>query len=297
MKKILFILVTLIFMMSSCGTKQDPQQPAEGQKEEQQGEEPEEDVFEPSQKVEKRKAVIEEYTGVACKNCPDGHAVVDNIITLHPNKVFAINVHTGKYSSDTYTTQYGAALEQQAQVYGYPSASVSRHIFPDYSTQGGTSMHRSDFSSAANQILKMETPVNIVARATIEKSTRHLTVEVKGYYTANSPESTNKLNIALLQDSVYGYQSGMENNPSQVEGSQYRHMNMLRELITGQWGEDLTPTTQGSSFSKTYEYDIPAEIGTPNAIKAVLNHLCVLVFIAEGKEEIYTVCQTPITFK
>lgn len=299
MKKTLFIIVAVVLALGSCGTKQDPQQPADGPKEEQHGEEeqPEVEEFEPSKEVKKRKAVIEEYTGVACQNCPDGHAVAENIIELHPNKVFAINIHTGKYSSNTYTTQYGSALEQQAQVYGYPSASINRHVFTEYSTQGGTSMHRGDFSSAVNKILKMETPVNIVARATIDKATRHLTVEVKGYYTTNSDTTTNKLNVALLQDSVYGYQAGMDNNPGQVENGQYRHMNMLRELITGQWGDDITPTTQGSSFSKTYEYDIPKKLGEPTAIDAVLNHLRVLVFVAEEKEEIYTICQAPITFK
>ena len=103
------------------------------------------------------------------------------------------------------------------------------------------------------------------------------------------------LNVAITQDNVLGSQVGMSLNPDQVVGTQYRHMHMLRHLITGQWGEEITTTTQGSFVEKTYNYTIPANLGSPNAIPAYLEDLHFIAFVAQGHQEILTGCEAQIT--
>ena len=155
-------------------------------------------------------------------------------------------------------------------------------------------MGRGDWTSASNTILNQSSPVNIAARGTLDWTTRELNITVQLYYTANEANSTNKLNVAILQDNVIGSQSGASYNPSQQVGNQYRHMHMLRHLITGQWGEEINTTTAGSFVEKTYSYTIPDNLGSPNAIAAKLEDLQFVAFVAQGQQEILTGCEVEI---
>lgn len=243
-----------------------------------------------STEVSNKNVVLEEYTGINCGYCPDGHRIANEIAAAHPGRVFVINVHAGSYAANTYTTQFGNALANQTGLTGYPAGTINRHVFSGSVTDLG----RNQWSSASNTILNQTSPVNIAARGTLDWTTRELNITVQLYYTANEANSTNKLNVAILQDNVIGSQSGASYNPSQQVGSQYRHMHMLRHLITGQWGEDVTTTTQGSFVEKTYSYTIPASLGSPNAIAAKLEDLHFVAFVAQGQQEILTGCEVEI---
>ena len=50
--------------------------------------------------------------------------------------------------------------------------------------------------------------MNVAARAQIDAETRLLTVTVEVYYTADAETSSNKLNVAILQNEVVGPQTG-----------------------------------------------------------------------------------------
>lgn len=243
-----------------------------------------------STEVSNKNVVLEEYTGINCGYCPDGHRIANEIAAAHPGRVFVINVHAGSYAANTYTTQFGNALANQTGLDGYPAGTVNRHVF----SGSVTSLGRNQWTSASNTILNQTSPVNIAARGTLDWTTRELNITVQLYYTANEANSTNKLNVAILQDNVIGSQSGASYNPAQQVGNQYRHMHMLRHLITGQWGEDVTTTTQGSFVEKTYSYTIPASLGSPNAIAAKLEDLHFVAFVAQGQQEILTGCEVEI---
>lgn len=285
MKKILFAIAATA-MLVACGPKNGP------------GNDPEDwsDLNQPQNRL----AVIEEYTGINCGYCPEGHKIVNNLVKKYPGRAFAVNIHQGTYAAGTYTTTEGNAYAREADIEGYPSGSVNRHLFKNYAD--GLAMNRGDFSAATKKILDMASPVNIAATASINKQTRELKVKVRGYYTADAldasdqPLEKNSLYVLLLQDSVMGQQSGASANPEQVIDGRYCHMHMLRASINGTWGEDIAPVTAGSHFVKEYTYTIPEKIGTDN-VKAVLEHMKVLVFIAEGHKEIYTAAEPEIQFQ
>lgn len=235
-----------------------------------------------------RNVVIEEFTGVNCGFCPDGHRIVREYQEANPGRVFAINIHQGGYAA-LYTTQWGNALNNQTGMAGsYPSGTINRHVF----SGGVTGLSRADFASCGNQIKEMPSFVNVAAQASIDAATRTLTVNVEVYYTGDAETGSNYLNVALLQDSVIGPQSGGSNfNPTQVTADgQYIHMHMLRDLLTGQWGEELTVEgsaviPQGTLFQKTYTYTIPAYMSDA-VVKLPQLHL--VVFVTKDHQEIYT---------
>ena len=98
-------------------------------------------------------------------------------------------------------------------------------------------MSRGLWSNSATQKLGESAYVNVAAQSELDLGTRQLTVNVEAYYTGTSPNASNMLNVALLQNNVEGPQrGGTSYNQSILPNGNYNHMHMLRHLLTGQWG-------------------------------------------------------------
>ena len=238
-----------------------------------------------------RNVVLEEYTGINCTYCPDGHKRANELKATNPDRISLINIHVGSYSANTYTTIFGTALMNQTGLTGFPSGTINRHVFSGSST----ALDRGQWAARANQILGMSSPVNIAADGTLDWETRTLNIRVQLYYTADQTVSSNSLNVAIIQDNVMGSQVGATTfYPEMVENGLYRHMHMLRHLVTGQWGDEITTISQGTLVERTYEYVIPEQLGSPNPIDAVLEDLQFIAFVCEGHQEVLTGIEIPI---
>jgi len=226
-----------------------------------------------------KNVVLEEFTGIHCQYCPDGHRIAQGIADANPGRVVLINVHQGSFAvpnagEPDYRTPFGDALAAQTGLTGYPSGTVNRHVFPGNTN---TALNRGAWGGAADQIMAMPSPVNVGIESSFNETTRELTVNVELYYTGNSAVTNNFINIALLQDSVIGPQTGGG------MGSNYVHMHMLRYLITGQWGDVVTTTSQGSLVTRTYSYTVPEAY---NNVPCVVDNCKVAVFVTESHQEI-----------
>lgn len=236
-----------------------------------------------------KKVVLEEFTGIHCVYCPDGHAIANAMKNANPDNVFLVNVHTGGYAvpgvnQPDFRTDYGAALASQSGLTGYPSGTINRHVF----SGNNTALDRRQWQSRANQILQQASYVNIATSATLHASTRELEVNVEVYYTGNSPQATNKLNVALLQDNTRGPQTGggMGNN--------YNHMHRLVDFLTGQWGVDINDTNQGDFSEFNFTYIVPSDY---RDVDAILSDLKIVAYVAEGHQEILTGAETTPTIE
>jgi len=109
---------------------------------------------------------------------------------------------------------------------------------------------------------------------------------VETYYTGNSPESTNFLNVVLTQNNIKGPQFSSWFNPDAItpDGA-YMHQHMLRDMITGQWGDEVSPTSSGTFIDNTYTYTVPESI---NDVPIRLGDLEILSFISETEKEVET---------
>jgi hypothetical protein len=240
---------------------------------------------------ENKNVVLEEFTGIHCVFCPDGHVQAQNFHNANPGDVVLINIHSGGYAvpnanEPDFRTSFGDAIEGIANVSGYPAGTINRHQFTGLGQiSGGTAMSRGNWASAGGQILAQPSCVNVAAEASLNISTRELTVDVEAYYTDNNPNPTNKINVVLLQNNVEGPQTGgAQYNPAAIlPNGSYNHQHMLRHMLTGQWGDDIVNTTIGSFFQNTYTYTIPLHL---NGVAYDLLNLEVAVFVAEGTREI-----------
>ena len=259
-----------------------------------------------SQTASKRTVLLEEFTGNLCTWCPLGHKYANEVVSQLAGKAIAINYHVKSSLANAYTTTFGTTLNSNFNVeggsFGVPAAMFNR---TDFSGSGGkitkdVNQSSNTYLPWANQVLDMDACANVAASAVIDKSSRKLEVHVKVYYTANGTGSSNKLNVAIIQNNIIGSQIGMSKNPDQVEGSQYRHMEMFRDFITGQWGDAISPVTQGTTIDKTYTYEIPESFTDPyfnNSVPAVLEDLEVIVFVAEGNTNVVNACKAKMTLK
>ncbi|MBI1183354.1 Omp28-related outer membrane protein [bacterium] len=251
-----------------------------------------------STEVQNKNAVLEEYTGIHCTWCPDGHKRAQAIHDAYPGRVVLINIHEGPYSTPSSTdpdfrTDYGEAIANQAVANSWPSGSVNRHMFAGRSLSTGTAMSRVSntgveyWKLSAEETMSMTSPVNVAIQTSIDLAKRELTIVAEVYYTGDATKSTNKLNIAILQNNVQGPQTGASSlYPANIlPNGKYNHQHMLRDLVTGQWGEDITETTTGSFFTKTYKYSIPENY---KGVPVALQFLQVAAFVAEGTQEIIT---------
>ncbi|MCQ2327509.1 MAG: Omp28-related outer membrane protein [Bacteroidales bacterium] len=236
-----------------------------------------------STSVQKRNVVFEEYTGKNCGYCPNGHAMLSQYAQQNPGTV-VINIHQGSYAAGTYTTQWGDALAGQTNLQGYPAFTISRQL-------SGCSVNNyygaNNYTTVANNIKNENSPVNVAATAEVDALTRTMTVHVEVYYTADVAQNANMLQVVLLQDGIVGSQANYGNyNPSQIlpDGS-YRHMHMLRDMITGkQWGDAIASNetgtiAAGTYVEKDYTYQIPATISN-EAVK--LGDINLAVFVSDS---------------
>jgi hypothetical protein len=237
----------------------------------------------------KQKVVLEEYTGIYCQYCPDGHKKANLYKALHPNDVFIINIHQGSYANQTgsdpnFKTPFGDALAAQTGLTGYPAATINRHVFSPLTVTATSD--RTQWSVFGDQILTLNTYASMTVTASINYTTRLLTVNTTTNYEANGP-ALNLMNVALLQNNLEGPQTGGSTyNPAQVlPNGKYNHQHMLRHLLTGQWGDSITVTTSGTVRTKTYTYTIPANL---NNIVYDLYNLHIVAYLTEGKQEIVT---------
>ena len=258
------------------------------------------EVFLASTTMGNRTAVLEDFTGVRCGYCPDGHvrakAAQD---LLGKDKMIIMAVHAGSFAAPAagwanFTTPFGTALVNQSGVTGYPAGTVNRLIAADLGATpqqtGGRAMSRGDWAKAATNVNAMFAPVNVGAKATFNAATRELTVKVDMYYSA-SQTGVNNVNVALMQDKLMSKQSGATTNP-------YEQNHVLRHFITGQWGQTITEEkVEGAKISKTFTYTVPADYNGTTADgggAVVIDDLSVVVFITKDRTDILNAVEVDV---
>ncbi|MFT6166600.1 MAG: hypothetical protein ACJAV5_000210 [Vicingaceae bacterium] len=246
-----------------------------------------------------RAALLEDFTGVRCGFCPDGHVRAAAAQSeLGDDKFIIMAVHTGIYATPqtgwaNFTNPYGTAIDAQADVSGYPAGTINRLPASSLGVtgqRGGSAMSRGSWKTAAIAVNAMEAPVNIGAKATIDGNNL-LTVDVDLYYTKGE-SAVNNVNVALLQDGLVSRQSGGTPQNAYVQN------HVLRDLITGQWGETITETTNATSkVSKTFTYTVPSDYNGTNTEgggAVVISDLKIVVFVTRGQVDVLNAIEIDI---
>jgi len=252
-----------------------------------------------------RVAVLEDFTGVRCGYCPDGHVRAKVIEDALPGKFIIIATHAGGYAAPAagwanLISTGGTAVHNQANPAGYPAGTINRMTCLSLGvkamdlSRSNMTMDRGQWSAAANKVVTMPSPVNIGAKAIYNASTKEIAITYDLYYTADETDPNN-VNIAILQSGIITKQSGGTPDPNK-----YDQKHVLREMPLGSWGEVITtPTTKGSRVkTKTFYYSVPDFYNGSDAITgggaSVIKNMNVVIYVARGQKDIITALEVPI---
>lgn len=234
-----------------------------------------------STQVQKKAVLLEEYTGVGCGNCPDGAAVASTIKEAAGNRFYVVAIHEGPYAEPwgdlpDYRTDWGAALLAQAGDIGYPQGSLNRQPYESDLMNS----NRGSWTKRVKALLEEDAPVNMHVEASVDASTREMHIKVELCYTQAMKEDFHLLNIALVQNHVLGYQNGAN------MGYNYSHEHMLRDLVTGQWGDTVQVSGQGQVQTLEYTYVVPENV---RDVEVDLRNVELVTFMTRTTAEVLNV--------
>lgn len=182
---------------------------------------------------QKKNVLLEEYTGVRCVNCPQGHVVAAGILNSYDEgRVVNVAIHTGNLahgytgiSNYDFITQQGDDIAALVGPVGFfPSADISRKFF---SAQGSRIIDKTLWAGKVAVEIQDTTPkvqMGLVKQYT--DATRILNLKVQLQYTEDVV-ANNNLSVMLTE-------SGMIEPQLDQSGIDtfYVHRHALRGMMT-----------------------------------------------------------------
>ncbi len=210
-----------------------------------------------------RKMLAEEFTGVSCPPCPQGHAAMRAIKSDLNGNLVIIGYHIYNYAQadpvkdPDHKSKYDFRTDDATEVAnslfgglgGLPEATFDR-----VPVNNKLLLDRLKWGGAASARAAATSPVNIHIITAFDAASLEATITVKLAYTANVSVKQN-LTVAILEDSIIDVQktlTGIESN--------YVHEHVLRDIITtvngAQVPEKVDPKVPGRVYEKTFRVQI-----------------------------------------
>jgi len=257
-----------------------------------------------------KKVVLEEFTGIHCGYCPDGHVKANTMYAADPTRVILVNIHSGSFANAAagepdFKTADGTAIDAMPGmgIAGYPAGSINRVVFSGASQNTnppGYAQSRGSWAASGTTIKSQPAYCNIALQGTVNAVTRQLSVDVEVYYTASSPSVTNYVTVMLLENGLTGPQSNYGNpfwnaTNYNADGS-YNHNHVLRKVITPTFGQAINTTTMGSLYTANFTYNVPTTYGAAGkTTECMLGNLELVAFVSETDANIINAAKGPLT--
>lgn len=178
-----------------------------------------------------RNVLVEEYTGQFCVNCPDGHAILNNIRDLYGEKVITVGIHAGKTAWDDVAsgglkTADGDAYAGKWNLLSYPSIVVNH--------QGAPISNMAQWQDAVQKAMDMDAKADIVLAATLTEDGK--SVKVTARMLADADVDAN-YQIWLTESNIVAFQQNMTAVGYDLN---YVHNHVYRASVNGVGGEKIS---------------------------------------------------------
>ncbi len=228
-----------------------------------------------SQGVEKRRVLLEQFTGIHCPTCPAAHHLADSLKAVKPpGSLLLMNIHAGApalpYPGDPdFRTPDGNAIATAPglNLTQYPSGTINKHRF---SGTPGRALSPAQWSAFIDSIQAQNSSLNIAVDGTLNVTTRYLSFSPEIFLRTLATNDTNdfvSFRYFLVEDKVASLQEGASLYPariSPVDGA-YIQNNVLRdELIGGIVTQALFVSKAalvGKKSSFQFNYTVPQQYG------------------------------------
>lgn len=210
-----------------------------------------------SNKVYKN-VLVEDYTGSTCVNCPPAGAELDSLVATYGSRIIPLSVNAGNFATPvpTYSLNLQSAVGDaydaffQMSATGNPCGMVNRKGNPFSSKY----LLYTLWAGVAQDIIQNDTAfIKLTLTTTFDTTTKALNITATSTFLKSLSGAYN-LVVLLTQDSIIGPQK----SGTAGEIANYQHRFVLRDAITGTWGDALV--TAGSNtnqvITKTYNYTL-----------------------------------------
>lgn len=236
-----------------------------------------------STEQEKKHILIEEFTGLTCSFCPEGHRIAKELVNGLQGQAYVVNMHAGPFSPKggglNYMTEDGDSIYKQFLPQSYPAAMINRHKF-----QGDEYVYQRDGWEFFVKKIKDEIAnINLYMESSYDDNTRTLKVRVEGYSVEDNGGANLRLHLLINQDYIKAKQFGVS------DPENYIHNHVLCDYISKYDGDEIGVVNKGEYFVKEYEYTVPEKVHD-QVIKA--GNLNVVSFVtSNGLTEIENVTE------
>jgi hypothetical protein len=245
----------------------------------------------PVENAQLKNVLIEEFTGVKCPNCPDGHNIVATIQNANPSRVIAIGYYPfGQAQTEPLKDLTKAdfriadATELSTLLGGIqflPIAAVDRKMFG-----GAILTARTLWSSNVQARLAVATPINMQLSVSYDDASREAIIKTTLKYTS-ALSTKHNISLAIYENNLVDAQE----YPTYIDSS-YTFKHVLRDVITPVGGasvlDSLTTKAAGLVFEKTILYTLPAKWNPSNC------KIVAFVHDAIATKEVYQVIEKSV---
>lgn len=202
-----------------------------------------------------RTVLLENMTTAQCGNCPSAHVRIKAALQGRKDVVWIAH-HVG-YGTDQWTLSASQTLTRFYNANGTyaPAAMLDRTHFTGAAFTNGENaaapgpifLPSNDVADAIQTAAEVFSYVRVgLNNTTFNAETREVQTTVSVDFTETVEMSTPCITLYLIEDSLYGTQSG--------GGSRYQHDHVVRATVTPITGESgvITSTAAGDHFEKSY---------------------------------------------
>ena len=188
--------------------------------------------------------VMEEFTGVRCEPCVNGHIKAEQLIAASPGQIAVVSYHAAALSSpfsnskENYNTTDGTLILQWFGIASFPISVIDRRMFSGETALG---VDIALWETRVNEQLMEVPPVNVRLTNTIFSPTSgvfHLIGRVEAAFTQNVTEPA-RITVMIAENRIIDSQE-----TSMGEDPDYEHMHVFRGMLTPWNGSNITSTTE-----------------------------------------------------
>lgn len=287
MKKVLFAFLSMPFILASCkekgpainfgtviakdttyiGTVESPQQ---------------------------RSVLIEEFTGIKCSNCPEGHKLIADLETKYRIIPVALHMNNNPLASNhpeispvDFRTEAATTIDHDiySTQTSLPFAGADRTPY-----NNNRVISSGLWESAVQARLAAAPPMNITIGSTYDAVSRVSVVKVTVKYTSDISKKQ-KLSLMLVEDSIDAPQDYIDAGFSKTY-NHYTHNHILHNMYTAATGDavvdSIATKRAGRVYERTFIVDLSKQDWKPE-------HCKIIAFISNNEADDREVLQAAET--
>lgn len=210
----------------------------------------------------KRRALLEEFTGHHCNNCPAAHAVAAQLKTVYGDDLILVGLHAaanvnssfilpqsnadGSYATDFRTTE-GQTYATNFAVTFLPSGMVNRTPY-----NSSTVLSSASWGSAIEEIVNEDAKFDVwISDLQHDAGANTVSAAVK-VAVLEDVSGEFKLTTYLTEDHIVDWQYNSQATPPDVPNYDHRHV--FRKTLDGAWGQLAVAAGASAGDTLTFTY-------------------------------------------